>query len=49
MQFYVDGFRGGDLLSDRALKSDRIHPNAKGYRLMAEVLAKRIASAQKAP
>ncbi len=39
----------GDLLSDRTLKSDRIHPNAKGYRLMAEALARLISSAQAAP
>lgn len=28
-----------DILSDNRLKSDHIHPNAKGYRLMAEDIA----------
>jgi len=27
-----------DILSERSLKSDTIHPNAKGYRLMAEAV-----------
>ncbi len=35
-----------DLLADRALKSDQIHPNAKGYAVMAETLAELIEKAQ---
>lgn len=35
-----------DILSDRSLKSDTIHPNAEGYRLLAEALAKLIKDAQ---
>lgn len=35
-----------DILSDRDLKSDTIHPNAKGYRLLAEALAELIKDAQ---
>ncbi len=27
-----------DILSDKAMKSDTVHPNAKGYRQMAEVI-----------
>lgn len=35
-----------DLLTDRELKSDTIHPNATGYRRMAEALQKLITKAQ---
>lgn len=28
-----------DILSDQSLKSDSVHPNAKGYKMMAEQLA----------
>lgn len=35
-----------DILAERTLKSDAIHPNAVGYALMAETLARRIAKAQ---
>ncbi len=35
-----------DLLGDRSLKSDTIHPNAAGYRLLAESLASLIEKSQ---
>lgn len=34
-----------DLLSDRQYKSDRIHPNAAGYRKLAEAVADRLQTA----
>lgn len=36
-----------DLLGDRDMKSDEIHPNATGYRLMAEAIHETINKAQK--
>ncbi|PLX78053.1 MAG: arylesterase [Desulfuromonas sp.] len=35
-----------DLLSDRALKSDQIHPNSKGYQQMAEAVYELIRKAE---
>lgn len=35
-----------DLLGDKSMKSDSIHPNATGYRLMAEAIYKAINQAQ---
>lgn len=35
-----------DLLSDNTMKSDTIHPNASGYRLMAEAISEVIGTAQ---
>jgi len=36
-----------DLLGDNSMKSDEIHPNATGYRLMAEAIHKVITKAQR--
>jgi lysophospholipase L1-like esterase len=36
-----------DLLADNSMKSDVIHPNATGYRLMAEAVYDLINRAQK--
>ena len=36
-----------DLLGDKSMKSDSIHPNAAGYRLMAEAIFDLISNAQK--
>ncbi len=36
-----------DLLGDNSMKSDSIHPNATGYRLMAEAIYELISKAQK--
>jgi lysophospholipase L1-like esterase len=36
-----------DLLGDKSLKSDAIHPNATGYRLMAEAIYEVINKAQR--
>ncbi len=36
-----------DLLNDNSLKSDSIHPNASGYRMMAEAIQKVINKAQR--
>ncbi|MCK4509047.1 MAG: arylesterase, partial [Desulfuromonadales bacterium] len=36
-----------DLLGDNSMKSDSIHPNATGYRLMAEAIYDLINKAQK--
>jgi len=38
---YEDGIIG-QVLKDRALKADPIHPNARGYRVIAERLAERL-------
>ena len=49
-EFYQVPYEGGivsDLLSDRGLKSDQIHPNSKGYRLMAEAVYELIRDAEK--
>ena len=35
----------GEVLKDSALKSDPIHPNARGYRVIAERLAGRLKQA----
>ncbi len=35
-----------DILSEPSLKSDRIHPNAEGYRIMAQAFARLIEQAQ---
>jgi lysophospholipase L1-like esterase len=35
----------GEILRDSSLKSDPIHPNARGYRLMAERIAALMRSA----